>query len=94
MPWNCRAPSQGALPELKEFERRARDAAPARLNWPAPRDAADAIDDAEYDLVMLARALETSQGGRYLVEANPTSGPIAARPLEAMGTRSGPTPTA
>ena len=61
----------GALPELKEFERNARDAAPARLNWPAPNDAADAIDDTEYDLAMLDRALTTSRGGRYLVETNP-----------------------
>ena len=28
---------EGRLPELKEFERQAREAAPARLNWPAPR---------------------------------------------------------
>jgi ATP-dependent helicase/DNAse subunit B len=62
---------EGALPELAQFERNARDAAPARLNWPAPRESADAIDDTEYDLAMLARALETSQGGRYLVETNP-----------------------
>ena len=31
---------EGHLPELKEFEKQARDAAPARLNWPAPADAA------------------------------------------------------
>jgi ATP-dependent helicase/nuclease subunit B len=61
----------GVLPELKEFERQTRDAAPARLNWPAPPESADAIDDTEYDLAMLAGALETSQGGRYLVETNP-----------------------
>ena len=36
-------------------ERDTRDAAPARLNWPAPQDAAEAIDDAEYDLATLAR---------------------------------------
>jgi CRISPR/Cas system-associated exonuclease Cas4 (RecB family) len=58
---------EGTLPELNEFERRARDAAPARLNWPAPRDAAEAIDDAEYDLVMLRE----TRTARYLVEANP-----------------------
>jgi ATP-dependent helicase/nuclease subunit B len=62
---------EGGLPELDEFERRAREAAPARLNWPAPRDAADAIDDAEYDLVTLKQALAASKGARYLVEANP-----------------------
>src|ERR1043166_7512316 len=62
---------EGSLPELSAFERRAREAAPARLNWPAPRDAADAIDDAEYDLVMLDGALADKNRARYLVEANP-----------------------
>jgi ATP-dependent helicase/nuclease subunit B len=62
---------EGSLPELDEFERHARDASPARLNWPAPREAADAIDDAEYDLAMLGRSVESSTGSRYLVEANP-----------------------
>jgi ATP-dependent helicase/DNAse subunit B len=57
---------QGSLPELKKFEERTRDAAPARLNWPAPKHAADAIDDAEYDLV----ALQRRESARYLVEAN------------------------
>lgn len=61
---------EGSLPELKEFEKRAREAAPARLNWPAPHDATDAIDDAEYDLVTLGRVLDTSGGARYLVEVN------------------------
>jgi ATP-dependent helicase/nuclease subunit B len=57
---------QGSLPELKKFEEQTRDAAPARLNWPAPGSAADAIDDAEYDLV----ALRSKQSAHYLVEAN------------------------
>ncbi len=56
----------GGLPELEAFERQARDSAPARLNWPAPKNAAEAIDDAEYDLAILAG------GGpaRHLVEVN------------------------
>jgi RecB family exonuclease len=57
---------QGGLPELKTFEERTRDAAPARLNWPAPATAADAIDDAEYDLV----ALHRKESAHYLVETN------------------------
>lgn len=57
---------QGSLPELKKFEERTRDAAPARLNWPAPADASAAIDDAEYDLVALARR----ESAHYLVDAN------------------------
>lgn len=44
----------GAVPELNAFERKAREAAPARLNWPAPKLSGDAIDDAEYDLTAIA----------------------------------------
>ena len=62
---------EGSLPELKAFEDRAREAAPARLNWPAPKEAADAIDDAEFDLVTIAGARGTSGALHYLVEANP-----------------------
>ena len=58
---------EGSLPELKAFEDRARHAAPARLNWPAPKVAIDAIDNAEYDLV----AIGGNRGLRYLVETNP-----------------------
>jgi ATP-dependent helicase/nuclease subunit B len=59
---------EGHLPSLKDFEKRTRDASPSRLNWPAPREAADALDDAEYDLVKLEKAV----GARYLVEVNPS----------------------
>ncbi|HLH41651.1 MAG TPA: PD-(D/E)XK nuclease family protein [Bryobacteraceae bacterium] len=60
---------EGSLPKLKPFEEKAREAAPARLNWPAPPSAADAIDDAEYDLAVLG---ERKPGaGRHLVETNP-----------------------
>ncbi len=61
----------GALPKLKDFEAQARDAAPARLNWPAPPETSQAIDDAEYDLAVLARALKQHAGARYLVDTNP-----------------------
>jgi CRISPR/Cas system-associated exonuclease Cas4 (RecB family) len=70
---------QGALPKLKEFGDETRAAASARLNWPAPREAAEAIDDAEYDLIALlpeetagrrpARHLAI-QPARYLMETN------------------------
>jgi CRISPR/Cas system-associated exonuclease Cas4 (RecB family) len=59
---------EGRLPELKQFEQRARDAAPARLNWPAPADPAIAIDDAEYDLAVLK---QESPSARHLMELNP-----------------------
>jgi CRISPR/Cas system-associated exonuclease Cas4 (RecB family) len=58
---------EGGLPKLKDFEERARDAAPARLNWPAPPDTSDAIDDVEFDLAALSR----KKKARYLIEANP-----------------------
>jgi CRISPR/Cas system-associated exonuclease Cas4 (RecB family) len=70
---------EGALPMLKEFEERARDAAPARLNWPAPADIADAIDDAEFDLA----ALGQRKHARYLIETNQH----LARSLRARWTR-------
>jgi ATP-dependent helicase/nuclease subunit B len=57
---------EGRLPELKEFEQQARNSAQARLNWPAPQEPQEAIDPAEYDLVMLRK----KQSARYLVEAN------------------------
>ena len=58
---------EGRLPRLREFEQSTRDRARARLNWPAPKEAADAIDDAEYDLVMLARGASSAH---YLVQSN------------------------
>jgi len=70
---------EGSLPELKAFEDRAREAAPARLNWPAPKRAIDAIDDAEFDLVTIAE----NRSLRYLVEANSS----VARSLRARWAR-------
>jgi ATP-dependent helicase/DNAse subunit B len=64
----------GAVPELSVFEARAREAAPARLNWPAPRETAQAIDDTEYDLASIARG-----AAGHIVQANPH----AARSLRA-----------
>jgi ATP-dependent helicase/nuclease subunit B len=61
---------EGALPELREFENCARGAAPARLNWPAPQTSAEAIDDAEYDLVQIAAARNRPGAAAYLVQVN------------------------
>lgn len=68
----------GALPELSAFEAQARDAAPARLNWPAPRETADAIDDAEYDLAAIAHG-----AAQHILQASP----VAARSLRARWRR-------
>jgi len=66
----------GRLPELRSFEEKARAGAPSRLDWPAPSDPRDAIDDAEYDLAALSGAFsldpaEARAAGHYLIEANP-----------------------
>ena len=66
----------GRLPELRAFEEHARAGAPSRLDWPAPADPADAIDDAEFDLAALRRTFDLKPAdaraaGNYLIEANP-----------------------
>ena len=60
---------EGRLPQLKEFEEAARAGAPARINWPAPLETADAIDDAEYDLAVLG---QPENPAHYLLDVNPT----------------------
>jgi ATP-dependent helicase/nuclease subunit B len=67
--------AEGLLPDFAELAQRADTATTARLGWPAPPDPADAIDDAEHDLAVLARLEsrreESSGAARYLVTANP-----------------------
>ena len=65
----------GRLPDLRTFEERARQGAPSRLDWPAPADACEAIDDAEFDLAALGRTFElrpeeANATGHYLIGAN------------------------
>jgi CRISPR/Cas system-associated exonuclease Cas4 (RecB family) len=68
--------AEGELPSFGALGKRAEQAAQARLGWPAPDDPAHAIDEAEYDLALLAPLLgadpETTIGtASYLLEANP-----------------------
>ena len=49
---------------VRDFESRARSAIETRIGWPAPADAAAAIDDAEFDLATLAPRIDGS--GQYL----------------------------
>ena len=49
---------------VREFESRARAATQTRIGWPAPEKAADALDDAEFDLATLAPLVKGS--GQYL----------------------------
>jgi CRISPR/Cas system-associated exonuclease Cas4 (RecB family) len=67
--------AEGRLPDLRNFEKRAASAAPARLGWPAPLDQSQAIDDAEYDLATLGPYVNMERRdargkGRYLLQAN------------------------
>ncbi|MET0341725.1 MAG: PD-(D/E)XK nuclease family protein, partial [Polyangiales bacterium] len=69
----------GSLPAYDELTRRALPGAAARMGFPAPDAPEDAIDDAEYDLAMLARVMrappaERAGAARYLLEA---SAPLA-----------------
>jgi len=68
--------AEGRLPGFDELDKRATGEQAARLGWPAPRDAIQAIDDAEFDLAVLNR-LEgkddeaTTGAAHYLLDANP-----------------------
>ena len=61
--------AHGRLPDLRQFEEKARQSAPSRLDWPAPADPRDAIDDAEFDLAKLGHATDAA-AGHYLIGAN------------------------
>jgi CRISPR/Cas system-associated exonuclease Cas4 (RecB family) len=68
--------AEGRLPKLRALEKRAARGADARLGWPAPRSAEEAIDDAEFDLAILDEVLrdptDLSIGrGHYFTRANP-----------------------
>jgi ATP-dependent helicase/nuclease subunit B len=71
--------AEGRLPGFDELARRAACEQAARLGWPAPGDAALAIDEAEFDLAILDRLVdsdpETTRGAaHYLLGANPNLG--------------------
>ena len=67
---------RGYLPDHQELERDAAATANARLAWPAPDDADEAIDAVEHDLAVLFPLIQGTsrhpQGrARYLLELNP-----------------------
>jgi ATP-dependent helicase/nuclease subunit B len=65
--------AQGSFPELEALVRdSAARAGASTIGWPAPRAAADAIDDAEYDLVVVERLVQAADrgSGRYLLQVN------------------------
>jgi ATP-dependent helicase/nuclease subunit B len=80
--------AEGRLPSLREFEKRAARAASSRLDWPAPANPCDAIDDAEYDLASLQASLKLrgaarAGSARYLMQTNQS----LARSLRTRGRR-------
>ena len=68
--------AEGELRGFEELGLLAESGATARLGWPAPDQASDAIDEAEYDLALLGRLVdadpETTAGtAHYLLDSNP-----------------------
>src|SRR5262249_38422265 len=65
----------GQIPELRALEQGAVESSQSQIGWPAPRDPAVAIDDAEYDLAVTSSVLrkppaEVRGAGRYLLETS------------------------
>jgi ATP-dependent helicase/nuclease subunit B len=77
--------ASGRLPSFGELQ--AGEQTGGRLGWPAPERPADAIDEAEYDLALLAGLRDAGAAAegsaRYLLEANVHLG----RALRARGRR-------
>jgi RecB family exonuclease len=67
--------AEGALPGFEEVRARAESTTRARLGWPAPQDPNAAIDEAEYDLALLANLATLAKdhatgSAHYLLTAN------------------------
>ncbi|MEQ9503698.1 MAG: PD-(D/E)XK nuclease family protein [Deltaproteobacteria bacterium] len=67
--------AEGRVLGIDELFERGTSAADARLGWPAPRRAEEAIDEAEYDLAILGPLVfeapeAVKSRGRYLVEGD------------------------
>ena len=67
--------AEGSLPDLRALEKRAAEASESLLGWPAPRRPEKAIDDAEFDLGVLAQLLRSPIGqrrgaARFLLETS------------------------
>jgi ATP-dependent helicase/DNAse subunit B len=65
----------GTIPDLRTLQQRAVETSQSQIGWPAPRDPAVSIDDAEYDLAVISAVLrlppdEVRGAGRYLTEAS------------------------
>jgi RecB family exonuclease len=78
----------GRVPDLAELQQRSTASVQSLVGWPAPRAAATAIDDAEYDLAVISGLLRLSPDeargrARYLI----TESPALARSLRARSAR-------
>lgn len=67
--------AEGELPGFEEVRTRAESTVRARLGWPAPDDPNAAIDEAEYDLALLANLAtlpkdQATGAANYLLTAN------------------------
>jgi ATP-dependent helicase/nuclease subunit B len=66
--------AEGALPSFEDLAKRAEDVSEARIGWPAPNEASRAIDEAEYDLAVLAdlgvRGDEAVKAAGHLLHTN------------------------
>ncbi len=67
--------AEGVLPGFEEIAARAESTTRSRLGWPAPERPEAAIDEAEYDLALLASLVEANDEGatgraHYLLTAN------------------------
>ncbi len=67
--------AEGSLPGFEEIAARAESTTRARLGWPAPEQPESAIDEAEYDLALLASLVDeqddqTTGRAHYLLTAN------------------------
>jgi CRISPR/Cas system-associated exonuclease Cas4 (RecB family) len=65
----------GQVPDSTELQRDAAETSGAALAWPAPRDAANAIDDFEHDLSVLRALMDQGDVARgkaqYILQLNP-----------------------
>jgi RecB family exonuclease len=77
--------ARGSDLDIKKLEEDAGAAQESRAGWPAPRNPADAIDDAEFDLAVLRDAMSPDGKGvgAYLTKVNPH----LVRSLRARGRR-------
>lgn len=68
--------AEGRLPPLNEFRQRTESRAPTRLEWPAPEEPPQAVDDFEYDLAAWKQTLNAANAAdrkgrlRYILKAN------------------------